>query len=356
MPRERSTVEFGPAETADDAPLRALFRETPMGGAIEVAFLREPSFLEAAAIQGTSVQVFVARAAGGIAGVATRAVRPSFVNGERVDAGYLSDLRIRSRHRGHTLLGRGYRYLRGLHEADGHVRVYSTVIVDGNRAALDTIAANRADLPRYTHLGRVLTPVIYLKRRLPDLDADIVRGTRALLPGIVAKLNENRLQFAPAYVEADFLSGRLRGFRVEDFYVLRRDGNICGVLGVWDQRAFRQTLVVRYRGPLGVCRPIVNLVRRPPLPPPGTELRFFYLAFISTDDIDAFCALLRRAHNDHIGGPYTHFTLGLHEKDPRLAVISDYARTPFAGHLFAVTFDGDPQLDGRVPYVEAALL
>jgi hypothetical protein len=77
---------------------------------------------------------------------------------------------------------------------------------------------------------------------------------------------------------------------------------------------------------------------------------------MSTDDTEAFRSLLRRAHNDHVGGPYTHFTLGLHEKDPRLAVLSDYARTPFAGHLFAVSFDGDPQLDGRVPYVEAALL
>jgi hypothetical protein len=157
MPREASTVKFGLAEAADDASLRALFRDTPMGGTIEVAFLREPSFFEAAAIQGTSVQVFVARAADGIAGVATRAVRPSFVNGERVDAGYLSDLRIRPQHRGHTLLGRGYRYLRRLHEADGRVRLYSTVIVGGNRAALDTIGANRADLPRYIDLGRVLT-------------------------------------------------------------------------------------------------------------------------------------------------------------------------------------------------------
>jgi len=349
-------VHFSLADVADDPALRVLFRETPMGGVIEVAFLREPSFFDAAAIQGSSVQVLVARTDAGIAGVATRAIRSSFVNGELVEAGYLSDLRIRPQHRGRTLLARGYRYLRRLHEADGLVRAYSTVIVADNRVALDTIAANRADLPRYIDLGRVLTPVVYLKRRLPDVDADIVRGTLALLPTIVAKLNDNRLQFAPAYSEADFLGGRLRGFRVEDFYVLRRNGGIAGVLGVWDQRTFRQTRVVRYRGMLGVCRPIVNLVCRPPLPPPGAELRFCYLAFISTDDGEAFRALVRRAYNDLVGGEYTHFTLGLHERDPRLAVLSEYARTPFAGRLFAVSFDGDPRLDDRVPYVEAALL
>ena len=56
------------------------------------------------------------------------------------------------------------------------------------------------------------------------------------------------------------------------------------------------------------------------------------------------------------GGVYSHFTVGLHENDPRCAVLNDYARTPFAGRLYAVTLDNPPVLDGRTPYVEAALL
>ena len=36
----------------DDPELRALLRESPMGGAIEVAFLREPNFFHTASIQG----------------------------------------------------------------------------------------------------------------------------------------------------------------------------------------------------------------------------------------------------------------------------------------------------------------
>lgn len=342
------------ARPSDDAELREMLR-TPMGGSIEVAFLREPNYFIASRIQGTRVQVMTVRRDGRIAAVGTRALRPTFVNGERVEAGYLSDLRIRPEFRGSTVLARGYRYLRELH-ADGEARIYSSVIVEDNRAALDTIAANRPGMPAYTDCGRILTPIVHLRRPLPPIEAEIERATLADLPEIVAKLNENRMQFAPAYETSDFLDGRFRDFRVTDFRLLRRRGRIAGVLGTWDQRGFRQTVVARYRGILGAVRPLVNLVRRPPLPPPGDTLRFFYAAFASTDDPEAYAALLRRIHNDSIGRGYTHFVTGLHERDPRAAAFEEYERTPFAGRLFAVTFDGPAELDGRVPYMEAALL
>jgi hypothetical protein len=52
--------------------------------------------------------------------------------------------------------------------------------------------------------------------------------------------------------------------------------------------------------------------------------------------------------------------VGLHERDPLVPALSGYALTPFAGRLFAVHFeDGEAAwraLDGRVPYVELAML
>ncbi len=352
MPR----LTFDLATPDDDSGLRVLLRETPMGGAIEVAFLREPDFFAAAGTQGPFVQVLVARRGEQVAGVATRAIRPTYVNGELRQVGYLADLRLHPDFRGTTAVARGYRYLRELHD-DGRTDLYSTVVVADNRAALATIAANRAGLPRYTDLGRVQTPVMYLRRRKPEIEADVVRGSRERLPAIVEKLNENRLQLAPAYREEDFLGGRFPGFRLEDFYLLRRGGRLAGVMGLWDQSSFRQTVVTGYRGWLGRLRPFVNLLRRPRLPDPGSRLRFFYLAFAATDDVDTYRALVRFIHNAYAGiGGFSHFTTALHEDDPRREVFDDYAATPFAGRLFAVTYGEPPLLDGRVPWVEAALL
>jgi hypothetical protein len=352
-------ARFELATAADDAELRSLARATPMRGRIDVAFLREPSYFRAAAVAGTAVQTLVVRVDGRIAGAATRALRPTFVNGEKVMAGYLGDLRLRPEYRGRTLLARGYRFLREL-DRDGRAAIYSTVIVADNQAALRTIAANRAGLPLYTDQGRIMTPLIHLRRRLPPLEAageeEIERGRLDLLPEIVRKLDDNRLQFFPVHTEADFLDGRFPGFRVEDFYLLRRRGRLAGGLGAWDQRSFRQTVVLGYRGALRALRPLINLARRPPLPAPGSPLDYLHAAFVSTDDAGAFRVLLRRLYNDADRARYRGVIAGLHERDPRVAALAEYPREPFAGRLFAVTFGGPARLDGRVPGVEAALL
>lgn len=332
-------VEFDLARPEDDGPLRALLRETPMGGDIRVAFLREPNFFHTTGIQGSFAQVLVARLDGRVVGVGTRATRPGYVNGQRVETGYLADLRLHPSCRGGTTLVRGYRFLRTLHE-DGRTEIYGTVIVDDNRPALGTIAANRAGLPSYTDLGRILTPMIPLQCPMPTIQADIVRGSPELLPAIVARLNEDRRQLAPAYHESDFLGGRFRGFQLTDFRVLRRGSRIAGVMGTWDQNSFRQTVVTGYGG----------------RPAPGAPLRYLHVAFAATDDLSAFRALLRRIYNESMGGVPLHLVAGVHERDPRAEALREYPHTPFAGRLFAVTFDGPPELDPRLPHVEPALL
>jgi hypothetical protein len=158
----------------------------------------------------------------------------------------------------------------------------------------------------------------------------------------------------------------LRDFFPQDFYAAVRKGQVVGVVGKWDQSAYKQTVVTRYRGKVRLLRPLYNLGASvfgcPRFPDPGTPLRSFYAAFIAVDhdDVEVFRALLRRLYNDHVGSGYTYFLAGLHERDPLAAALSDYSLTPFAGRLFAVHFsDGEEafrSLDDRVPYVELAML
>ena len=234
------------ATRADDASLRQLLRETPMRGWVDLAFLREPDYFRAAAMLGETVQTIVARRGDAIVGVGTRALRESWINGTRTTAGYLADLRLRPEVRGTTLLLRGYQFLRELH-ADGRATAYSTVIVEDNVAALRSIASGRAGLPEYIDLGRIVTPMLHVGRRRPVEPGDVRAGTASEWPEIVAKLNENRAQFSPVYGVEDFrANGRYPEIAAEDFLVYRRGGEIVGVLAVWNQRAFRQTVALRY--------------------------------------------------------------------------------------------------------------
>src|SRR5438874_393944 len=75
--------EFQLASRADDAQLRAILAATPMPGRVSVSFRREPSFFDAAAVEGDFHQVVVCRdrREDRIVGFGCRGVRDRFVNG-----------------------------------------------------------------------------------------------------------------------------------------------------------------------------------------------------------------------------------------------------------------------------------
>ena len=360
------------AERGDDPELRALLRDNPMNGSMQVTFEREPDFFSSCAIRGDFHQVGVGRdlESGRIVGLGTRSIADAFVNGRSVPFGWLSDLRLEPACRGGTLVARGYRFLRQLH-GDGRVELYGTVIFQNNQTALRTIAATRAGLPAYHDLGVLHCPGINLRRRKPTLTAgcDIVRAGRELLPEIVDCLNRNnaRKQFAPLHDVESFIHGnRWKDFQPSDFFVALRNNHVVGVVGRWDQSAFKQTRVISYGKRLRWMVPAANVVQTllgaPAFPEPGQYVPFFYMSFIAIDqdDVGVFRALLRQVYNDSVGSSFRYAMVGLHERDPLLAAMKDYSLTPFAGRLFCVCFaDGEHMyrtLDGRVPYVEAATL
>src|SRR5262245_53402075 len=79
-----SRYEFRLATREDDALLRAILAATPMPGRMSVSFRREPSFFDAAVVEGAFHQVVVChdRQANRIAGFGCRSVRQRFVNGQ----------------------------------------------------------------------------------------------------------------------------------------------------------------------------------------------------------------------------------------------------------------------------------
>ncbi|MGH7774864.1 MAG: hypothetical protein ACREQA_21780 [Candidatus Binatia bacterium] len=378
---------FEPATDQHDAELRRLLAENEMEGDIRISFRREPSYFLASNLLGSFCQVVAARdtGSGKIIGVGTRSVRAGFINGKVESLGYLADLRLDPRYRGGPLVARAYRHLRALHQ-DGRAKLYFTVIAEGNRLALETIASGRAGLPPYCDYGRLLSPAINLLRRKAPFvtDVQIRRGSRNQLSEIVHCLNRNhqRRQLAPYTTMDDFISSAdpsrengeagasgawLRDFRVEDFYVALRDHRVIGVLGKWDQNGYKQTVITGYRGTLRFLRPLYNLgaalTGGASYPPPGRPLHSFYASFIAVDndDVEVFRALLRQLYNDQVGTSYHYFVLGLHEKDPLCAALLDYSLTSFAARLFLVHFDDGEELfksldAGRTPYIEAALL
>ncbi|RPI41639.1 MAG: hypothetical protein EHM59_19705 [Betaproteobacteria bacterium] len=367
-----SRFRFAVAAAADDAQLRARMAADWMQGRIAVSFRREPSFFAGCPLQGEQVQTIVCvdRTTRKLIGLGTRASSAAYVNGAPARVGYLADLRCDPEYRGGTLLARGYRFLRELHERDP-LPLYTTVIYDGNEPALNALCGARAGLPEYRRFGRLRTPAIRLDRDRAPLACDgiaIMRAGPELLPTLIAFLNARHAtrQFAPVVRPADLQGGRLSGLQAGDFLLAMRHDRIVGSIALWDQSAMRQTHVEQYGGLLGAVRPLFNLYAKlagvRPLPSPGSRVPYLYLACfaLEDDDLDVGRTLLRAAYRAARGGPWHYAILGLHEGDPLAALLGEYPAIDAAGHLFVVHYgdgaDEFARLDGRVPYLEAGCL
>ena len=362
-------VSFQAASAADDADLRRLLRDNPMQqGGLTLSFRREPSYFAACSVLGQSAEVFVGRdtQTGALAGVGARYHLPAFINGQAQSIVYLADLRVQTAYRNSIHLRRAYQFLRQRHAADP-APVYTTMILQDNRAALATIAAQRAGLPPYHAQGTVHTPLILLGWQKPTLAAPctIRRATAADWAAIVAFLNrENaRYQFAPVYHENDLTNGRLREMQPENILLAEANGSIIGTIALWQQSAFRQLHIDAYHGAWRFIRPVYNALARltplAPLPRAGEALKYAYLSLmaVQNDDLAVFRALLRQAYRaSH--GTGLHYLIGaFHERHPLCPAFADYAGIPSGGQLFTVQFDSEPYLlDGRVPYIDAAAI
>lgn len=325
-----------------------MLRRNVMQGPIAVTFRREPSYFHAAAIQGEKAEIYkgVDTARGVLAGLGGRFTLPAYVNGQRLSIGYLADLRVEAAYRGGLGLRRAYDFLRARHEADP-LPFYTTMILQGNEAALRTIAANRPGMPRYRPQGFVHSPMIpfgFAKKAVVVPGVEIARGRaqdRQALFAFLAREHARR-QFAPCYTAADMGTARLRGLNMEDFWLAWRGGEIVGALAVWDQHAFRQIHVESYHDAWRWLKPLYNAACRltplVPLPEAGAAMRYFYVGLVAVagDDLAIFRALLRSVYRQYRHGRWHYMVCALHERDPLLPALREYRHIAAGGHLFTV--------------------
>jgi len=363
--------DFRLGTPADEPEIRALVGSVVMPGDVAVRFAREPDYFLGTTIMGDPCEVLVARNRpdGRLAGIACRAERRTFINGEEQTTGYLGQIRVAEEFRGNWLIQRGARIVR---ERSGLGLIYLGVIARENPRARAALIERRppADV-HAVHLSGLTTCAIILRehRRPPKPEEGIVVGpaTPALLPQVVAFLRGHGAtrDFFPAYTLEDFTGGeRLRGLAAEDVLVAHRGDRILGVLAVWDQSAYKQDVVDSYGPRLARIRPaydaVARLVKAQPLTPPGEAIPLAFGACISVaeDDHRVMHALVRAAthHAASLGKAY--LMLGFADSDPLLQVALRWPHITYRSDIFALSWSVDPAkvLDRRLPYVEVATL
>jgi hypothetical protein len=357
----------------NDPTIRRLLANNPVPGLVSVTYEREPDYFLGCSTMGRFCQVLVARhrPSDEVVGVATRATRPLFVNGQVEEVGYIGQLRVDQRFQGRWLVSSGFRFFHQLH-ADGRADGYITTIIEGNVQAQGILVRRaRRHFPIYREIDHLCTLAVILRQPKKELSStcEIERGSTAELGAIVAFLRRHGAdkQFFPVYSIEDFDdSPATLGFRVNDFILARQNGEIMGVIGLWDQSSYKQTVVHAYHNWLRWLRPFYNVGVRlsaaQPLPPPGHPIHYAYASFIcvANNNPDIFEALLRQVYNLAASRGYPYLMLGLSERDPLLAVARQYAHIPYYSRLYTVCWKDEEafheKLDQRIPYVEIASL
>jgi hypothetical protein len=366
---------FGRADPADEPEIRRLVADTPMPGSITVRFEREPDYFLGCSVMGDVCDVLIARHEpdGELAGCLCRTERTLWVNDEERRIGSIGQVRASRRHQGRWLLHRGLPLLHAYGPAD---LLYTGVVARANARARAVLLERRP--PGGVHarrLGGITTHGLLLRRgqgcwrrpsTIPGLAVD--GATADDLPEVVSFLRRYgpRRQLFPAYRIADFVDGvRLRGLAPGDLGVARMAGSIVGVLGTWDQRAFKQDVVHAYAPALRRVGPawdrLARLLSAPSLPSEGTALpaEFAVAACVVDDDPDVMRSLLCRAARRAARRGSSFLLLGLADADPLVGALGRWPRISYDADLFAFSWsEREPGawFDGRVPFVEIATL
>jgi hypothetical protein len=359
-----------------DAAIREIMRQTPMPGRIQVAFGREPDFFHGLSVEGKQNQVYVVLDQETVVAMGCRCIKPVYVNGQRMNLGYLGGLRLRESARRGLVLAKLYGFLKEQHQ-DGKVPAYLTTIVEENQEAKAILTSGRAGLPTYTDWGTYWTYAVNLCRRQRGPGEAVIRGgpitiecgESVPLERLVSFINRegHRRQFFPAIDPGDFGTDYLRNLALRDFLVASREGEIIGVVAKWDQRDFKQNLICGYAGSLRLFRPALNAWMTiggfRPLPKPGECLNMFYVAFIciQDDDPEVLQMLLQRLSFENRDSGYHHLLVGFHERDNLRNAMEAFRCVRYASRLYLVCWDGGmgfvKSLDqSKIPYLELAAL
>jgi hypothetical protein len=352
-----------------ESDLRRLTAAIPLRGSVTLAYEREPDFYHALEVEGDHVDVATVHDGERVAGFATQSMSMRHVNGVPNLVSYLGMARVEPHLRARQVTPEALRMFREVQLSRGVRHAFASIVAtrSGRHAFPDTPTDGMPGLQAMADLCTLVFPVI--GRHYQDLP-DGIRPAREEDTGqLIACLNRNNrpYQFSEVWNETDLHSeSRTRGLKIEDFLVATKAGHVMGCVALWDQRAFKQTRVIDYSGPLSMARPFVNVfcgpMGKPKMPARGQLFEQVFVSHLAVDEDDRELTLdllnSIRIEAARRGGIF-NLALGMSADDPRLESVRRVTRgLLYSSTLYRVFWpDMEPlaQLEGRAR-AEIALL
>lgn len=363
--RSPATTGVRLALPSDDVGLRQLLRRSAIPGAVRVAFTREPAYDAGAGVAGADDVTVLHEHDGYIDAMGRCSIRDLHRNGIVRRIGYLAELRAAGAvPLPRTALREGYARLADWSIRRGAEGFVTSVADDNVRARRVLERGGRLGLPAYRPLGALVTFLAPVLAGAGGREA----GGAPVSPeelGEFLRRHACRAQLTLPWTDRYWRALAVHGVTSRDFAVVQRDGRIVAAAGVWDQRAFRQTVIDGVSGPLRLLRPAVNVARRlrgrPPLPGPGEVLAQGALLAVSVDEARDWLILWPALQALAAARGLSWLSLSLDRRDPWCSILRALTRPrEYFTTLYEVRWQNQPTWseawDGRLLRPEVGLL
>jgi GNAT superfamily N-acetyltransferase len=362
------TVRLG--TPADNAKMQDLITKITMPGVAQMCFQRAPDFFTGAKVIGDEFVLTVAdddERPEVLAGLTVISGRELFISGKKRRVYYSGDTRVDPFYRRRGIASNLFVEQKKFRSSED---LLQGIVLKENTAPLDA-AANSADgvLFRYWISHAIETSFIFtrkIKPRIPD-GVQIRAATAADVPAMQAffDVEAPRRNGYPVYDFAKLQAGDpyYTGLSISDFALATRNGQIIGLLGGWNQKAYKQTRIVGFKPIVKVLRPLYNLyvglTGGFKLPAIGGELNYLslYNILVAKDDTAVLQGLIDWIMANQ-GQKYDALAIAITHGDPLESVPRGYKRQKLFSSHFWLSYGEDPRpgIDNRPLYVELGRL
>lgn len=343
--------EIRPAEANDSDALLDLINLTPQEGQVHLNFERQPNFFHATQVTTTEPDVWVMIDHKRNILLASFSIgkREVYVGGEKRMTRYGNDLRIHQDYRGGRTLLRLFKKYRELMQDEW----MQTVILDDNKASINSVGSGRLSLPRYYKCGQFRTHMVDLKKKQHKKISGTVRRARdedkQQMQAFFDK-NAPLKEFYPCYdfSKVGTSESYYRDIKIENFFLAFRDETLIGVCGVWDQKAFKQTRFVSYQGKMKFLRHLNNIKSRLfgglQLPKPGNLANYLSMHSILCEgnDVAIFQDLLNAILKTYHNSQYEALIFGFDTRDPLHQATEGLKAYQLLSNHYLASYHSDP--------------
>jgi len=339
------------AESKDSPALLQLINETPQQGSIKLNFERQPDFFHATNIVTHDSEVWLMEDKQENRLVASFSIgkREVYVQGCKRLTRYGNDLRIHNNYKGGRTLYRLFKKYKELMQDEW----MQTVILDDNKASIDTVSSGRLALPTYHNAGRFITHMIALNKRYSPATQSIRRAEAKDIPNMQTFFDQygKEKEFFPCYdfdkIESD--DPYYRNLRISDYFLYFKDGELTGVVGCWNQKEFKQTRFLSYHGSMKWLRYINNISSKllggMKLPVAGELANYISLHSVLIKDNQPVILneILLQILAEYRNSEFDALIIGFDERDPLHKAIKGFKSHTLVSNHYLASYSDIPE-------------